>query len=70
MAPERGEAPNATLADLDAAVAAAKKAFESWSQRPDDELREACEAVAATIGKRSEELARKSSPPIFPWKNA
>ncbi len=53
-----GEAPNASLADLDAAVAAAKTAFDTWSTRPDDELREACQAVAAMIGEHSEELAR------------
>jgi acyl-CoA reductase-like NAD-dependent aldehyde dehydrogenase len=53
-----GHAPNASLADLDEAVAAAKQAFVSWSQTPDAELRAACEAVTAKIGEHAEELAR------------
>ena len=53
-----GEAPNATAEDLDAAVAAAETAFETWSQRSHDQLREACEAVTAKIGEHAEELAQ------------
>ncbi len=52
-----GSAPNATLADLDMAVAAAKAAFETWSKKTDAELAAACEAVAAKIGEHAEELA-------------
>lgn len=52
------EAPNATVADLDRAVAAAKAAFESWSRKTDAELQAACEAVAAAIGEHAEELAQ------------
>lgn len=52
-----GTAPNATLADLDAAVAAAKTVFETWSKKTDAELAAACEAVAAKIGEHAEELA-------------
>lgn len=51
------EAPNATKADLDKAVAAAKAAFTHWSQQSDAELRAACEAVSAKIGEHAEELA-------------
>lgn len=54
---EVGRAPNASLADLDAAVAAASDAFERWSNTPDHELRAACEAVTAKIGEHAEELA-------------
>lgn len=52
-----GIAPNATPADLDKAVAAAKAAFETWSKKTDAELAAACEAVAAKIGEHAEELA-------------
>ena len=52
-----GTAPNATLQDLDKAVAAAKTAFETWSKKTDAELAAACEAVAAKIGEHAEELA-------------
>lgn len=53
-----GEAPNAAPADLDAAVSAAQDAFVDWSAKSDDELREACEAVTATIADHAEELAQ------------
>ncbi len=53
-----GRAPNATRADLDTAVKAAKAAFESWSAKSDEELQAACEAVAQKIGEHSEELAQ------------
>ncbi len=53
-----GTVPNAGLDVLDQAVEAANQAFESWSQKSDDELRQACEAVAARIGDHAEELAQ------------
>ena len=53
-----GAAPNATVADLDAAVSAAKAAFESWSKKSDAELQAACEAVAGKLGEHAEELAQ------------
>ncbi|WP_170335530.1 aldehyde dehydrogenase family protein [Ruegeria arenilitoris] len=53
-----GRAPNATTAELETAVAAAKTAFESWSARSDEELQSACEAVAQKIGEHSDELAK------------
>lgn len=60
--PSTGEivdhAPNATIADLDRAVARAKSAFGSWSKKSDTELKEACEAIAAAIGEHAEELAK------------
>jgi acyl-CoA reductase-like NAD-dependent aldehyde dehydrogenase len=52
-----GTAPNGTFADLDRAVDAAQKAFESWSLKTDTELADACIAVAEKIGAHSEELA-------------
>ncbi len=52
-----GTAPNATPADLDRAVAAAKAAFEIWSKKSDAELAAACEAVTRKIGEHAEELA-------------
>ncbi len=53
-----GDAPNAALDDLDRAVGAAARAFESWSRTPDDALRRACEAVTAKIAEHAEELAQ------------
>ncbi len=55
---EAGRAPNAGAAELDAAVAAAKRAFPAWSAQDDATLREACEAVTAKLGEHAEELAR------------
>ena len=53
-----GLAPEGKLVDLDAAVAAAAKAFETWSQKTDDDLQAACEEVTAEIAEHSEELAQ------------
>lgn len=54
---ETGRAPNMGLAELDAAVAAAKAAFPAWSSRSDEELQAACAAVTARIEAHAEELA-------------
>ncbi len=54
---EVGRAANATTNDLDAAVAAAKTAFETWSKKSEEELQAACEAVANKIGAHEAELA-------------
>jgi acyl-CoA reductase-like NAD-dependent aldehyde dehydrogenase len=53
-----GRAPNASVADLDLAVAAANKAFAGWSQTPDAERQRLCEVVTAKIGEHAEELAQ------------
>ena len=53
-----GSAPNATLADLDEAVEAARKAFPAWSSLPDDERQAACAVLAGRIGEHAEEIAR------------
>lgn len=50
-------APDATLEDLNRAVAAAKLAFEVWSQKSDAELKAACEQVVAKMAAHAEELA-------------
>lgn len=52
-----GTAPNATRADLDAAVAAAETAFESWSQTSDEDRAAALGAIAEKLGEHSEEIA-------------
>lgn len=52
-----GTAPNATTADLDAAVAAAQAAFPSWSQQSDDELQRICQLVTEKMAAHAEELA-------------
>ncbi|MGQ0682127.1 aldehyde dehydrogenase family protein [Bradyrhizobium sp.] len=53
-----GTMPVASAGDLDAAVAAASKAFSTWKDLPDAERAEACRAVAKAIDAHSEELAR------------
>src|SRR5262245_53169585 len=53
-----GGMPLATASDLDAAVAAASKAFETWKDRPDTERADACRAIADAIEQHAEELAR------------
>lgn len=50
-------APDATLEDLNRAVAAAKGAFASWSCKSDAELQAACEQVVGIMGAHAEELA-------------
>lgn len=52
-----GHAPEASMADLDAAVAAAHAAFPAWSAQSDEDLKAACEAVTAKISENAEELA-------------
>lgn len=52
------EAPNATPADLDRAVAAARAAQPGWAAQPDQARADACAAVAAVLTQNSEDLAR------------
>lgn len=52
-----GLAPNGGQAELDAAVAAAHRAFQGWSCKSDEELAQACRAVAEKIQAHAEELA-------------
>jgi len=53
-----GMAPNARLADLDQAVAAAKAAYPAWSARPDSERKAACAALAGALSEHAEPIAR------------
>ena len=53
-----GEAPNATAADLNRAVAAARAAQPGWAAMDDTARAEACAAFAALLTDHSEELAR------------
>lgn len=53
-----GAMPVATAVHLDAAVAAASRAFLKWRDVADSERAEACRAIARTIEENSEELAR------------
>jgi len=53
-----GQAPNATLDDLDAAVAAAGAAFPAWAALPDAQRQAACAALAGVLGEHAEALAR------------
>jgi acyl-CoA reductase-like NAD-dependent aldehyde dehydrogenase len=51
-------APNATAADLDRAVAAARAAQAPWAALADEERAEACRAVTGVLTANAEELAR------------
>ena len=53
-----GLCPVATPAHVEQAVAAAARAFESWSRVPDEERKVACRAVADKINANADELAR------------
>ena len=52
-----GRVPDGTAADVDAAVAAARKAFDSWSQTPVAERAALLGKVAAALQERSGEIA-------------
>ena len=52
-----GTIPGCTAADVDSAVAAAREAFESWSQTPREERAGYIAAIAAGLGERGEEIA-------------
>lgn len=54
---EVGRAPNMRGVELDAAVAAAKAAFVSWSEQSDEALQAACATVTAKIEEHAAELA-------------
>lgn len=53
-----GEMPLASKVDLQAAVSAAKKAFQIWQHTSDSTRADMCRAMAATIEAHSEELAQ------------
>lgn len=53
-----GNAPNASLADLDDAVSAATAAYPAWSRMPDAERQAACAALAGKLGEHAEDIAR------------
>ncbi|WP_202131755.1 aldehyde dehydrogenase family protein [Aurantiacibacter rhizosphaerae] len=53
-----GEAPQASAADLETAVAAAKAAFPAWAATPDADRAAACLAIADKVDEHAEELAR------------
>ncbi|MDX1403411.1 MAG: aldehyde dehydrogenase family protein [Woeseiaceae bacterium] len=52
-----GQAPVGTKTHLDQAVAAARKAFESWRYSSDEQRAEACQAIAKVVADNAEELA-------------
>ena len=56
------EAPLSTQADVDAAVAAAKGAFEGWAATPPGERARALLRIADLIEERGEELAASRPP--------
>ena len=52
-----GQAPQASDAHLDQAVAAAREAFNSWRHASDDDRVAACQAIAKVTTENAEELA-------------
>ena len=52
-----GQAPVGTSKHLDQAIAAARKAFESWRHSSEKERTEACQAIANVVTDNAEELA-------------
>src|SRR5437588_3533466 len=52
-----GHVPQGTPEDVDRAVAAARQAFETWSQVPVEERAEACAAIGAGLYHRQQEIA-------------
>jgi aldehyde dehydrogenase (NAD+) len=51
-----GRVPEGTPADIDRAVAAARAAFEVWSQAPMVDRQEACRAIGAALAERGPEI--------------
>ena len=52
-----GRIPEGTAADVDTAVAAAKRAFETWSTQPVDERLKYVQRLAEELNARNEEIA-------------
>jgi acyl-CoA reductase-like NAD-dependent aldehyde dehydrogenase len=52
-----GRVPEGTAADVDRAVAAARTAFDIWSQVPVDERAAACAGIGMKLAERSAEIA-------------
>ncbi len=52
-----GRIPEGTPADVDRAVAAARAAFDSWSQTPLEQRVELCSAISLRLQERQEEIA-------------
>src|SRR3954447_2893330 len=52
-----GRIPQGSPADVDAAVAAARDAFEGWSTTPAEQRAELCAAISGKLQDRQEELA-------------
>src|SRR4051794_38993021 len=52
-----GRVPEGTAADVDRAVAAARAAFEVWSQVPAYDRAQACLAIGMKLAERGEEIA-------------
>jgi acyl-CoA reductase-like NAD-dependent aldehyde dehydrogenase len=52
-----GSVPEGTAEDLDRAVAAAREAFEVWSQVPRDERAAACAGIGMKLAERGNEIA-------------
>src|SRR4051794_35080961 len=52
-----GRIPAGTPEDVDRAVAAARAAFEAWSQTPLEVRSDTCAAISAKLAERGDELA-------------
>ena len=52
-----GRIPEGTAADVDKAVAAARRAFETWGATPMEERQKYLQRLAEELGARSDEIA-------------
>src|SRR3954471_11370617 len=52
-----GRIPEGTPEDVDRAVAAARSAFETWSQTPIEVRADTCAGIAAKLAERGDEIA-------------
>src|SRR3954465_1316379 len=52
-----GRVPEGAPQDVDRAVAAARAAFETWSQTPNDVRADTCTAISAKLAERGDEIA-------------
>src|SRR3954467_10566574 len=59
-----GRVPEGTPEDVEKAVAAARTAFETWSQTPIEVRAEGCAGISAKLAERGAELAALIAPEL------
>lgn len=56
-----GTAPNATEADLDAAIAAAQTAYRTLSRQPEEARRKLCKAMADALDRHQDAIRHRAA---------